>query len=103
MTIEKKLDSIELPLFCQPTLDALKYTSAVGNAAVAIVVGLTVAFALGLLHAPPTLGEHVSVLPPPAGASDAATQIGVFGVFVFAYACSMNVPTIAEEARRDPA
>ena len=89
---------IELPLFWQRTLDALKISSHMGNLAVALVAMLTISFAIGILHpdAPPT--SFVPFLPPTDGNS--STQVGVLGVYVFAYACAMNLPAITIELNK---
>jgi amino acid permease len=88
---------VELPLFWQRTLDALKTTSFIGNAAVLVVAGLTAAFTVGVLHVPTTPPiEPVSWLPPAADDSSPsyATRIGVLGVYVFAFSCTMNLPQV---------
>jgi len=89
--------AIELPLFWQRTLEALNVSSAIGNAAVVLVTLLTAAFALGLL--PTAEPAHPAPLYPPATGESSMVggALGVLGVFVFAFACAMNVPTLVLE------
>ena len=95
--------AIELPLFWQRTLDALKMTSAIGNAAVGLVGVLTAAFATGVLHtaSPPT--GPPDLLPPPPERAPLATRVGVLGVYVFAFACAMNLAQLSLELEQPTA
>ena len=89
---------VALPLFWQRRLDSLRHFSALGNLSIIIVAAVTVAFALRWLQ--PNSGEGyrpVGLLPPASGEASLAGQFESLSIYIFAFACAMNLPTIVLE------
>ena len=91
---------IGLPLMCARSLDALRFSSVIGNLGAILIVLVTCAFAIGLLplsHAPIAPASFEPVLRPPY------TSISGMGeclsIFVFAFSCAQNLPSLAHELR----
>lgn len=90
---------VVLPLFFQPSLDGLRCFSALGNASVALIAVVTVAFAVGLLQTP-VPDAPITLAPPRPTWSGFAGQLECLSIYIFAFACAYNVPAAIIEMAR---
>ena len=91
---------VGLPLMCASSLDALRFSSVVGNLGAVFIVLVTCAFALGLLplpHAPLAPVSYEPTLRPPY--TSVAGMVECVSIFFFAFSCAQNLPSLAHELR----
>jgi len=88
---------IELPLSFLPNMDSFKVSSIIGNAGIMYIVIVAAAFACELIEVPPVF-QSVSFFPPsPSEYTTIEGLIQSFPIFVFAFGCTLNVPTLILE------
>lgn len=88
---------IEFPLSCLNSMDALKYSSTIGNFGILYLTALFCIFGFGGFDLSPV--EQTVTLWPPAASSHTSTSamIEAIPVFIFIFICSLNLPALVLE------